>query len=61
MRLKKNEGEGLKGYGYTLNILKNGKQVAIQGSFGSVSTAENAFKDYILFWEFDIERREEND
>ncbi len=54
--LIKNKGEGLKGYGYNLNILKDGKQVAVMGAFINESMAVQALKDYILFWEFNIER-----
>lgn len=52
----KNEGEGIKGYGYTLIVYKNGKEVSKQGAFGSVSIAESEARDYFLFYEFGIER-----
>lgn len=51
----KNEGEGIKGYGFTLYIYKNDNIVFKTGSFGSESMAEWCFKRYMIEHEFNIE------
>jgi len=51
----KNTGEGLKGYGYTLFIYKNGIQVSKQGSFGVESIVMLVLERYILNEEYNLE------
>jgi hypothetical protein len=52
----KNEGEGIKGYGYACRIYKNDKEVSKEGAFGGVSMAQVYARDYFLMYEFNIER-----
>lgn len=54
--ITKNEGEGLKGYGWHLDVYKNGEKVFSDGAFGSEQMAEISVKDYILLHEFDVDR-----
>ena len=54
----KNIGEGVKGYGYHLNIYKNDILIFENGSFGSITMAELNARDYFLLKEFNIEREE---
>lgn len=52
----KNEGEGIKGYGYHLNIYKNDILVFENGAFGSISIAEINARDYFLLMALGVER-----
>lgn len=45
--ITKNEGDGLKGYGYHLTIMKDGKVVSEQGAFGGIAQAEDTLHRYI--------------
>ena len=57
--ITKNEGIGLKGYGYHLEVFKNDVLVYKDGSFGGISMAQVNARDYYLFSEFGIERNED--
>ena len=54
--ITKNEGEGLKGYGFHLDLYKDGKKVLSEGAFGGETMAEVAVRDFILLDEFGVER-----
>lgn len=50
----KNEGEGIKGYGWHLDIYKNGEKVLSDGAYGSETMAQISARNYFLLMEFDI-------
>lgn len=54
--ITKNEGIGLQGYGYKLEIFKDGISVYSQSGFGAISTAQSSARDFFLSYEFGIER-----
>lgn len=51
----KNEGQGIKGYGYKLKVFKNDILVFENGAFGSETIAEINMRQYFLSNEFNIE------
>ena len=57
--ITKNEGEGITGYGYTVRIYKDDREVSKEGAFGGISIAQVYARDYILLYEFGIERENE--
>jgi hypothetical protein len=58
----KNEGEGIKGYGWHLDVYKNGEKVRSDGAYGSEQMAQISARNFFLLMEFDIstEDREGN-
>mgnify|MGYP001194370570 CR=1 FL=1 len=57
----KNEGEGLKGYGYSIKIYKNDLNVYNVRGFGSESMALIDIKKYIIVNEHNIDLSDYND
>ena len=51
----KNEGSGLEGYGYHLNIYQNDKKVFEGGSYGNEAAAMSKVIDVILEGEFGMD------
>ena len=54
--ITKNEGEGIKAYGYTCRIYKNDIEVSRESAFGGISMAQVYARDYFLLYEFNVER-----
>lgn len=52
-KIIKNEGEGIKGYGYTMQIFKDKKLVSNEGAFGGETQALEWLR---IFIEGEIER-----
>lgn len=50
----KNEGEGIKGYGWNLDVYKNGEKVLSDGAYGSELMAYFSARNFFLLSEFDI-------
>lgn len=50
----KNEGEGIKGYGWHLDVYKNGEKVLSDGAYGSETMAQISARNFFLLMEFDI-------
>ena len=55
----KNEGRGMEGYGYNVKIYKNDIEVSRQSAFAYISQAQQYARDYLLMYEFNIERDNE--
>lgn len=53
--ITKNEGSGLQGYGYHLNVYRDDKKVYEGGSFGNEAAAMSKVVDVILDGEFGID------
>jgi hypothetical protein len=52
----KNNGEGLKGYGWNIIIYKNGVKFTEWGAFDSLAVLESYARDIVLSEEFNIGR-----
>jgi len=52
--ITKNEGEGIKGYGWHLDVYKNGEKVLSDGAYGSETMAQISARNFFLLGEFDI-------
>jgi hypothetical protein len=52
----KNEGKGLQGYGWRIEVYKNDTCIYKNGNFGSIQMARLNAQDYFLLAVFDIER-----
>ena len=57
--ITKNEGDGIKKYGYTCRIYKNNIEVSKEGAFRDILNAQIYARDYFLLYEFGIEKENE--
>lgn len=53
--ITKNEGSGIQGYGYNIEVYRDGKQVFVGGAYGNEASAMSKVIDIILEGEFGID------